>query len=55
MKKYKVYCNNHLIDSFRCESEAEAYIRRCEREDRYEVSIGYGFPNGLPVYEIRTK
>lgn len=55
MKKYKVYCNNHLIDSFRCESEAEAFIRRCERQDRYEVSIGYGFPKGLPVYEIRTK
>ena len=55
MKKFKVYTNGHLITSFSNQSEAEAYIRRCEREDRYELSIGYRFPHGLPVYEIRTK
>ena len=55
MKKYKVYSNNNLITSFRSQCEAEAFIRNCERQDRYEVSMGYGFPKGLPVYEIRAK
>ena len=55
MKKYKVYSNDRMITSFSSKREAEAYIRICERQDRYEVRMGYGFPNGLPVYEIRTK
>lgn len=55
MKKFKVYSNDRMITSFRSQREAEAYIRNCERQDRYEASMGYGFPNGLPVYEIRTK
>ena len=53
MKKYKVYTNNTLITSFSNQREAEAYIRNCERQDRCEAKQGYGFPNGLPVYEIR--
>ena len=55
MKKFKVYSNDHMITSFSNQTQAEAFIRRCEREDRNELREGYGFPNGLPVYEIRTK
>lgn len=55
MKKYKVFMNNTYITSFSKESEAEHYINRCKREDANELREGYGFPHGLPVYEIRTK
>ena len=55
MKKFKVYSNDRMITSFSNKREAEAYIRICERQDRNDVIMGYGFKNGLPVYEIRTK
>jgi hypothetical protein len=35
------------------QKEAEATVRLYEKQDRYEVSCGYGFPHGWPVYEIR--
>ena len=32
---------------------AEAKIRCYERQDRYEISEGYGFPHGIPKYVIQ--
>ena len=52
MKKYEVSTNGKRIAAFRSQREAEAFVRNCERQDRYEVRMGYGFPNGLPVYTI---
>lgn len=40
-----------FLTSFKCLSEAEAYIRIQERHDKYEQDVeGYGFPHGLPKY-----
>ena len=52
MKKYEVSTNGKRIATFRNQREADAFVSNCERQDRYEVSMGYGFPNGLPVYTI---
>lgn len=53
MKKYKVSTHGTVIASFSRMSEAEAFVRNCERQDRYEISLGYGFPGGvLPKYTI---
>lgn len=54
MKKFKVIMNNKYLTSFSKLSEAEAYVNRCERFDRYERNVE-GYTNPLPVYEIRTK
>ena len=52
MKKYEVSTNGKRIASFKNQREAEAFVRNCERQDRYDVQMGYGFPNGMPVYTI---
>lgn len=52
MKKYEVSTNGKRIAAFKNQREAEAFIHNCEKQDRYEVRMGYGFPNGLPVYTI---
>lgn len=52
MKKFEVSTNGKMIARFSNQREAEAFVRNCERQDRYEVRMGYGFPNGLPVYTV---
>ena len=52
MKRFKIYCNGHYLESFSKLSEAEARIRSYERMDRYERDVE-GYTNPLPVYEIR--
>ena len=54
MKKFRIYCNGHYLESYSKQSEAEARIRIYERQDRYERDV-CGYTNKLPVYEIRTK
>ena len=55
MKQYEVSTNGKRIAAFKNQREAEAFVRNCERQDRYEIQMGYGFPNGLPVYTISKK
>ena len=52
IKKFKIYVNDHYIESFSKLSEAEARIRCYERMDRYERDVEK-YTNPLPVYEIR--
>lgn len=44
----------NYIESFKVREHAENRVARYERMDRYEVETeGYGFPHGMPKYEIR--
>ena len=52
MKKFKIYINGIYIESFSKLSEAEAWVRINERQDRYERDVE-GYTNPLPTYEIR--
>lgn len=55
MKQYEVSTNGKRIAAFKNQREAEAFVRNCERQDRYEIQMGYGFPHGLPIYTISKK
>ena len=43
------------IAAFDSEKEAKAAKRIYEKADQNEIKEGYGFPHGLPVYEVRQK
>ena len=53
IKKFRVHINGHYVTSFRSLSEAKAYVRINERQDRYERDV-CGYTNPLPTYEIKT-
>lgn len=52
MKKAYIYMNGKYLESHKCRTEAEAAVRRYEREDRYERDTE-GYTNPLPIYEVR--
>lgn len=41
------------LETVRNQETAELRVSTYERADRHELAEGYGFPNGLPKYEIR--
>lgn len=52
MKRYRIYMNGKYLESYSRRSDAEAWVRLNERQDRYEIEVE-GYTNPLPVYEIR--
>ncbi len=40
------------ITCVKTEKAALTLIKKYEKQDKYEVSIGYGFPYGMPKYFI---
>ena len=42
-----------FLETAKNRKEAEAIVSLYERKNNYELSIGYGFPYGLPTYIIK--
>lgn len=60
MKKFEIYAkfNNGLevmVERHKTEKSAQLAIDAMNRKNEYELSIGYGFPNGVPSYSIVVK
>lgn len=51
MKK-EIWMNGRYLETAKNQAEAEAIVRRYEREDKYEIEVE-GYTNKLPVYEIK--
>ena len=41
------------VETHKSEKNAQIAIDAMDRHNQYELSIGYGFPHGVPTYEIR--
>ena len=57
-KRYEIWATfedgiEAKVEEHKTVKEAEAAIRIMNRQNEYELKIGYGFPHGVPVYEIR--
>lgn len=52
MKKFKVFCNGHLMETAKTLEEAQRIVEREQRRDKYEIEVE-GYANKFPVYEIK--
>lgn len=57
-KKYEVWAifqngMNVLVEIHKTEQSARNAIDAMNHKNQYEMSIGYGFPYGVPTYTIR--
>ena len=41
------------VETHTVKRNAQIAIDAMDRHNQYELSIGYGFPHGVPTYEIR--
>lgn len=57
-KKYEIWATyqngmKFLVEIHKTEESAKYAIDALNHHNQYEISIGYGFPYGLPTYIIR--
>lgn len=58
MKRYEIWATfedglTAKVEIHKTLKNAKLAIDAMNHHNQYELSIGYGFPHGVPVYEIR--
>ncbi len=58
MKKFEIWATfengvETKVETHKTEKSAQIAIDAMNRHNQYELSIGYGFPCGVPTYTIR--
>lgn len=51
---FEIWINGKFLEKQKSEESAKMRVRTYERMDRYERDVEkYGFPYGMPKYEVR--
>lgn len=58
MKKFEIWATfengiEAKVETHKTEKSAQSAIDAMNHHNQYEMSIGYGFPYGVPAYTIR--
>lgn len=54
MLRFEIWMNGKYLEQHKSEEDAKLRVRTYERMERYERDVEkYGFPYGMPKYEVR--
>lgn len=58
MKKFEIWAKFEdgievMVETHKTLKNAEKAVYAMNHRNEYELSIGYGFPNGVPTYTIK--